>query len=62
MTARDAAGVFDRGTGHEQVVFRHDEPTGLKAIIAIYPPPSAPRSAGPVSTLVASENDASRTS
>jgi valine dehydrogenase (NAD+) len=30
------AGVFGRGTGHEQVVFCHDEPTGLKAIIAIY--------------------------
>ena len=30
------AGVFARATGHEQVVFCHDEPTGLKAIIAIY--------------------------
>src|SRR5690348_14148706 len=26
------AGVFARGTGHEQVVFCHDEPTGLRAI------------------------------
>src|SRR6478609_11839395 len=25
-------GVFDRASGHEQVVFCHDEPTGLKAI------------------------------
>ena len=29
-------GVFARSSGHEQVVFCHDEPTGLKAIIAIY--------------------------
>ena len=37
MTApQQPAGVFERGTGHEQVVFCHDEPTGLKAIIAIY--------------------------
>ncbi len=33
---QQSAGVFERGTGHEQVVFCHDEPTGLKAIIAIY--------------------------
>jgi valine dehydrogenase (NAD+) len=32
----DPVGVFTRGTGHEQVVFCHDEPTGLRAIIAIY--------------------------
>ncbi|NUR09093.1 MAG: Glu/Leu/Phe/Val dehydrogenase [Nocardioidaceae bacterium] len=30
------AGVFGRASGHEQVVYCHDEPTGLKAIIAIY--------------------------
>src|ERR1700710_2770298 len=29
-------GVFARFAGHEQVVFCHDEPTGLSAIIAIY--------------------------
>jgi valine dehydrogenase (NAD+) len=29
-------GVFARSSGHEQVVFCHDEPTGLRAIIAIY--------------------------
>jgi valine dehydrogenase (NAD+) len=29
-------GVFARFAGHEQVVFCHDEPTGLNAIIAIY--------------------------
>ena len=36
MTAAQQSGVFGRGSGHEQVVFCHDEPTGLKAIIAIY--------------------------
>ncbi len=30
------SGVFDRGEGHEQVVFCHDPRTGLRAIIAIY--------------------------
>lgn len=29
-------GVFGRASGHEQVVFCHDAPTGLKAIIAIH--------------------------
>jgi valine dehydrogenase (NAD+) len=29
-------GVFDRHTGHEQVVFCHDPASGLRAIIAIY--------------------------
>ncbi|MQA79799.1 MAG: valine dehydrogenase [Streptosporangiales bacterium] len=29
-------GVFARHTGHEQVVYCHDEPSGLRAIIAIY--------------------------
>lgn len=29
-------GVFERESGHEQVVFCHDPDTGLKAIIAIY--------------------------
>jgi len=29
-------GVFERAASHEQVVYCHDEPTGLKAIIAIY--------------------------
>jgi len=28
--------LFDRLSGHEQVVFCHDEPTGLRAIIAIH--------------------------
>jgi len=29
-------GVFARSSGHEQVVFCHDEASGLKAIIGIY--------------------------
>jgi valine dehydrogenase (NAD+) len=29
-------GVFTADTGHEQVVFCQDKPSGLKAIIAIY--------------------------
>jgi valine dehydrogenase (NAD+) len=29
-------GVFSAESGHEQVVFCHDKPTGLRAIIAIY--------------------------
>jgi len=38
VTEYDAAfaGVFDRLTGHEQVVYCHDVTTGLRAIIAIY--------------------------
>ena len=58
MTARDAAGVFDRGTGHEQVVFCHDEPTGLKAIIAIYSTALGPALGGTRFYPYASENDA----
>src|SRR4249919_1816451 len=29
-------GVFERGTGHEQVTYFSDPPSGLRAIIAIY--------------------------
>jgi valine dehydrogenase (NAD+) len=29
-------GVFERASGHEQVVFCHDEASGLRAILAIY--------------------------
>jgi valine dehydrogenase (NAD+) len=36
VTDPAALGVFGREAGHEQVVFCHDEPTGLKAIVAIY--------------------------
>ena len=34
--SRCAAAIFEQLTGHEQVVFCHDEPTGLRAIIAIH--------------------------
>lgn len=30
------AGVFERSTGHEQVVYASDDQTGLRAIIAVY--------------------------
>jgi valine dehydrogenase (NAD+) len=36
VTDSTPAGVFERAAGHEQVVFCHDEATGLKAIIAIH--------------------------
>jgi valine dehydrogenase (NAD+) len=29
-------GVFERGTGHEQVCYWYDAPTGLRSIVAIY--------------------------
>src|SRR3954453_10314907 len=35
-TYRQPVSVFERASGHEQVVDCHDEATGLKAIIAIY--------------------------
>jgi valine dehydrogenase (NAD+) len=35
-TQVSSAGVFERAAGHEQVVYCHDEPSGLKAIIAVY--------------------------
>ncbi|CAN5314835.1 Glu/Leu/Phe/Val dehydrogenase dimerization domain-containing protein [soil metagenome] len=35
-TADDVTGVFAQVSGHEQVVFCHDAPTGLSAIIAIH--------------------------
>jgi valine dehydrogenase (NAD+) len=51
-------GVFERGTGHEQVVFCHDEPTGLKAIIAIYSTALGPALGGTRFYPYASEQDA----
>jgi valine dehydrogenase (NAD+) len=35
-TSPSPTGVFDALEGHEQVVFCHDEPSGLRAIIAIH--------------------------
>ena len=52
------AGVFGRATGHEQVVFCHDEPTGLKAIIAIYSTALGPALGGTRFYPYASEQDA----
>ncbi len=50
--------VFDRASGHEQVVFCHDEPTGLKAIIAIYSTALGPALGGTRFYPYASEQDA----
>jgi valine dehydrogenase (NAD+) len=54
----DPVGVFSRGTGHEQVVFCHDEPTGLKAIIAIYSTALGPALGGTRFYPYPSEHDA----
>ncbi len=51
-------GVFERASGHEQVVFCHDEPTGLKAIIAIYSTALGPALGGTRFYPYASEQDA----
>jgi valine dehydrogenase (NAD+) len=51
-------GVFARFTGHEQVVFCHDEQTGLKAIIAIYSTALGPALGGTRFYPYASEQDA----
>lgn len=59
MTAAQQSGlVFERGTGHEQVVFCHDAPTGLKAIIAIYSTALGPALGGTRFYPYASEADA----
>jgi valine dehydrogenase (NAD+) len=58
VTASQVAGVFARGTGHEQVVFCHDEPTGLKAIIAIYSTALGPALGGTRFYPYATEQDA----
>jgi valine dehydrogenase (NAD+) len=55
---QQSAGVFGRGTGHEQVVFCHDEPTGLKAIIAIYSTALGPALGGTRFYPYATEQDA----
>ncbi len=51
-------GVFERASGHEQVVFCHDEATGLKAIIAIYSTALGPALGGTRFYPYASEQDA----
>jgi valine dehydrogenase (NAD+) len=52
------SGVFGRSSGHEQVVFCHDQPTGLKAIIAIYSTALGPALGGTRFYPYASEQDA----
>jgi valine dehydrogenase (NAD+) len=51
-------GVFGRNTGHEQVVFCQDEPTGLRAIIAIYSTALGPGLGGTRFYPYQSEDDA----
>ena len=51
-------GVFGRHTGHEQVVFCQDEPTGLRAIIAIYSTALGPALGGTRFYPYQSEDDA----
>ena len=51
-------GVFARSTGHEQVVFCHDEPSGLKAIIGIYSTALGPALGGTRFYPYATETDA----
>jgi len=51
-------GVFERAASHEQVVYCHDEPTGLKAIIAIYSTVLGPALGGTRFYPYADEQDA----
>jgi valine dehydrogenase (NAD+) len=50
--------VFGADTGHEQVVFCHDKPTGLRAIISIYSTALGPALGGTRFYPYASESDA----
>jgi valine dehydrogenase (NAD+) len=54
----DQPGVFDRTTGHEQVVFCSDPQSGLRAIIAIYSTALGPALGGTRFYPYASEQDA----
>ncbi|MGZ4436235.1 MAG: Glu/Leu/Phe/Val dehydrogenase dimerization domain-containing protein [Nocardioidaceae bacterium] len=58
MTVSAAPGVFERAAGHEQVVYCHDEATGLKAIIAIYSTALGPALGGTRFYPYASEQEA----
>ncbi|UYM03537.1 Glu/Leu/Phe/Val dehydrogenase dimerization domain-containing protein [Solicola gregarius] len=58
MTDRPVSAVFSRGTRHEQVVFCHDEHSGLKAIIAVYSTALGPSLGGTRFYPYASEDDA----
>jgi valine dehydrogenase (NAD+) len=57
-TANSQTGVFERNSGHEQVVYCHDEATGLKAIVAIYSTALGPALGGTRFYPYASEQDA----
>ena len=54
----NAMGVFDRGTGHEQVTYFADPSSGLRAIIAIYSTALGPALGGTRFYPYASEDDA----
>src|SRR4051794_13752903 len=51
-------GVFDRGTGHEQVTYFNDPASGLRAIIAIYSTALGPALGGTRFYPYATEDDA----
>jgi valine dehydrogenase (NAD+) len=53
-----APGVFAQATGHEQVVFCHDEASGLKAIVAIHSTALGPALGGTRFYPYATEQDA----
>jgi valine dehydrogenase (NAD+) len=57
-TVNSQTGVFERNSGHEQVVYCHDEATGLKAIVAIYSTALGPALGGTRFYPYASEQDA----
>jgi valine dehydrogenase (NAD+) len=58
VTSNAPSGVFAQVSGHEQVVFCHDEPTGLKAIIAIHSTALGPALGGTRFYPYPSESDA----
>jgi valine dehydrogenase (NAD+) len=58
VTSNAPSGVFAQASGHEQVVFCHDEPTGLKAIIAIHSTALGPALGGTRFYPYSSESDA----
>src|SRR5206468_8480306 len=51
-------GVFNRGTGHEQVTYFNDPASGLRAIIAIYSTALGPALGGTRFYPYATEDDA----
>jgi valine dehydrogenase (NAD+) len=53
-----SSAVFERLAGHEQVVFCHDEPTGLRAIVAIHSTALGPALGGTRFYPYASEQEA----